>query len=69
MWIDLVCINQDLVVERNHQLDLMMQICRGAERVVVYLGESTDSSDEAMEWIREIDVPADFGELLFLYRD
>jgi hypothetical protein len=56
-------INPDLVAERNHQLGLMIQIYHGAVRVVVYLGESAYGSDKAMDWIREVDVPADFDEL------
>lgn len=62
IWIDSLCINQDLVLERNHQLGLMSQIYGRASRVVVYLGESADESDKAMDWIREIDVPSDFGQ-------
>ena len=47
----------------EQQLGLMIQIYHGAVRVVVYLGESAYGSDKAMDWIREVDVPADFDEL------
>jgi len=67
IWIDSLCINQDLVLERNHQLGLMSQIYSQASRVVVYLGESADESDNAMNWIREIDVPSDFGQSAYSY--
>jgi hypothetical protein len=52
VWIDSICINQNEVTERNHQLGLMAQIYTKAEQVVIYLGESQDDSDSAMDWIR-----------------
>ncbi|KAL7913765.1 heterokaryon incompatibility domain-containing protein [Trichoderma velutinum] len=61
LWIDSICINQHSMPERNHQVSLMAQIYQGARRVVVYLGQSADDSDEAMQSIREIDEPSDYG--------
>lgn len=61
LWIDSICINQALVLERNHQVTLMTRIYQGANRVVVYLGKSADNSDTAMDWIRELDQPSDYG--------
>jgi hypothetical protein len=59
LWVDFICINQPLIAERNHQLSLMAQIYARASRVVVYLGEGTEESDEAMDTIREIDEPSE----------
>ncbi len=39
LWVDAVCINQDDVVEKNHQVHLMKDIYGGATRVLVWLGE------------------------------
>jgi len=61
LWIDSICINQALVPERNHQLSLMPRIYSTAVRVVAYIGEPADGSDEAMDWIREVDAPSDYG--------
>jgi hypothetical protein len=57
VWIDSICIDQTEVTERNHQLGLMAQIYTQAERVVIHLGESSEDSDSAMDWLREIDDP------------
>jgi hypothetical protein len=58
VWIDAICIDQNEVDERNHQLGLMAQIYTQAKRVVIYLGESSNDSNSAMDWIRQIDSPA-----------
>ncbi|KAF6810605.1 heterokaryon incompatibility protein [Colletotrichum plurivorum] len=61
LWIDFICINQSDVPERNHQLALMPRIYNGASRVVVYLGESSesDSSDAVMLWLQNIHSPSE----------
>ncbi len=37
-WIDQICINQNHLEERNHQVSLMKQIYSGAAMVVIWLG-------------------------------
>jgi hypothetical protein len=64
LWVDAICINQSLIPERNHQLTLMARIYHCASRVIVYLGESANDSDSAIDWIREIDEPAEQPWLL-----
>jgi hypothetical protein len=59
LWIDSICINQELVAERNHQLELIPLIYSRATRVIVYLGSNTEDSDAALTWISEIDSPLD----------
>lgn len=39
VWIDAVCIDQDDVSERGHQVQLMPKIYSGARSVLVYIGE------------------------------
>lgn len=41
VWIDAVCIDQDNVDERGHQVQLMDQIYSMADKVLIYLGEPT----------------------------
>lgn len=49
-WIDAVCINQADVSERNHQVSIMHQVYAAAERVLVWLGESTPEEEDALKF-------------------
>ncbi|EEU42374.1 uncharacterized protein NECHADRAFT_79878 [Fusarium vanettenii 77-13-4] len=40
IWVDAVCIDQNSVLERNHQVSIMADIYRNAARTIVWLGES-----------------------------
>lgn len=44
LWVDAICINQDSVRERGHQVQQMRDIYRRAHRVIFWLGPLTDSS-------------------------
>lgn len=44
MWIDAICIQQDDVNKRNHQVGFMSSIFRNADLVVVWLGLEIDIS-------------------------
>lgn len=57
LWIDAVSIDQHNFPERNHQVTLMSQIYSGAAEVIIYLGESEDNCDLAIELIIELDNP------------
>jgi hypothetical protein len=52
IWADSVCINQMDKQEKEYQIQLMAKIYGLANRVVVYLGEAADDSDQALEDIR-----------------
>lgn len=41
LWIDLICIQQDEVKEKNHQVQQMGAIYAEAESVIIWLGEQT----------------------------
>lgn len=45
VWIDSICIDQNEITERNHQLGLMARIYTQAEQVVIHLGEASEDSD------------------------
>ncbi|KAF2117018.1 heterokaryon incompatibility protein-domain-containing protein [Lophiotrema nucula] len=49
LWIDAICIDQANIPERNHQVSLMSRTYSSAQRVVVWLGPTRDSSDFAMD--------------------
>ena len=49
LWIDAICINQADIVERNAQVSRMGDIFKMAERVIVWVGPSTNNSQLAMQ--------------------
>ncbi|CZR68380.1 related to heterokaryon incompatibility protein [Phialocephala subalpina] len=52
IWVDFVCINQEDEEEKERQIQSMAKIYGQASRVIVYLGEAADDSDQALEDIR-----------------
>lgn len=44
VWIDAICINQDDISERGHQVGLMPDIYSGAKNVLMYIGEVSSCS-------------------------
>lgn len=52
IWADSVCIDQKRDQEKECQIQLMAKIYGQADRVIVYLGEAADGSDQALEDIR-----------------
>ncbi|ETS80257.1 hypothetical protein PFICI_07786 [Pestalotiopsis fici W106-1] len=57
LWVDAVCINQDSIEERNHQVPLMGSIYGSASRVIYWLGRKEDgilSGDAAIAAIHEM---------------
>ncbi|KAK4611769.1 Heterokaryon incompatibility protein 6, OR allele [Fulvia fulva] len=54
IWIDAVCINQEDALEKSIQVPLMAQIYGRAKRAVVWLGESSVSTDQGMELMRTL---------------
>jgi Heterokaryon incompatibility protein (HET) len=54
MWIDAICINQDDITERNHQVQLMSQIFGCAKEVIAWLGLEADGSRLAMEALQGV---------------
>lgn len=52
IWIDAVCINQNDDREKEQQIQFMAKIYALANRVIVWLGEVAEDSDQALHWIR-----------------
>ena len=48
LWIDALCINQDDIIERAHQVGLMSRIYGQAQNVLAWLGPPSENSDIAM---------------------
>lgn len=57
IWVDAICINQDDVNERNHQVHIMENIYSQAAAVVVWLGSESQSSRAAMDLIIDCNRP------------
>ena len=51
MWIDAICINQQDIAERNHQVRQMGKLYMKAGRVITWLGQADEDSDRAMEYL------------------
>ena len=49
VWIDALCIDQSSIAERSRQVGIMSQIYSGAKRVVVWLGEADESTEQAIK--------------------
>jgi hypothetical protein len=54
LWVDAVCINQDNIAERNHQVGFMSSIYRQAHCVIAWLGPETETSHHAMSFLNQI---------------
>ncbi|RSM00621.1 hypothetical protein CEP52_009024 [Fusarium oligoseptatum] len=49
LWVDAVCINQADLNERSQQVSMMREIYASAERVVIWIGEEGDDSDDVFD--------------------
>ncbi|KAH3916670.1 hypothetical protein HBI56_048710 [Parastagonospora nodorum] len=56
LWIDALCINQDLLSERNHQVGLMKSIYSSAKQVLIWLGPPQNCSNLVVEVMRTGDL-------------
>lgn len=54
-WIDALCIDQDNEEERGQQVQQMGSIYSNAERVIIWLGESTFDTDYAMDHMKQLE--------------
>lgn len=54
IWVDAICINQNDVEERNHQVPHMRLVFSDCDFTFSWLGEADDTSDLAMDSISEI---------------
>ncbi|KAJ4363395.1 hypothetical protein N0V83_009688 [Neocucurbitaria cava] len=52
LWVDMVCIDQENLNEKNHQVEMMDIIYGNAERVCIWLGAANDSSRTAFRFIK-----------------
>ncbi len=54
LWIDALCINQNDNHEKNHQIPMMPTIYGQADRACVWLGDASEDSDMAIDFMEAI---------------
>lgn len=54
LWIDAICINQQDIAERNHEVLRIMEIYEHATSVVVWLGPASDDSGLAYDHLEDL---------------
>jgi ankyrin repeat protein len=55
VWVDAICINQEDVKERGHQVAQMTSIYKNAEKVVVWLGRSDSDTGSVFRHMRQLE--------------
>jgi Heterokaryon incompatibility protein (HET) len=55
LWIDAICINQDDFAERSQQVQLMTDVYKNAERVLVWIGEEPALSRRTFDTLHLLD--------------
>ena len=63
LWVDAICINQSSAHEKGAQVAKMHRLYHKADLVYVWLGKASDSSDEAMDAIRDVGLPKDSKDM------
>jgi len=51
LWVDIICIDQRNASEKNHQVSIMPQIFRNAQKVIAWLGAEDELSKLAMRFL------------------
>lgn len=64
LWIDAICIDQENTSEKNSQVSFMARIYNQATHVCVWLGETSGSSDLAVNFISRVVNLEDFDRLV-----
>ena len=65
IWIDAICINQDDMEERSHQVGMMRDIYQKASRIIVWLGPKSTYSDKAMVLLHELNIDSITEQMAF----
>ncbi|RYN79389.1 hypothetical protein AA0120_g10711 [Alternaria tenuissima] len=55
IWVDAICIDQNNIRERGHQVQQMCKIYSQAEEVVVWLGQATQETDVLMGSLQQLE--------------
>ncbi len=55
IWMDSICIDQDNVAERSHQVSMMALIYKSSPRVNMWLGEENETTQEGISMLESLD--------------
>lgn len=55
-WIDALCIDQSNKAEQTHQIRLMRNIFATAQHVIAFIGEPSEDSDIAMQFLKRLEL-------------
>lgn len=65
LWIDAICINQNDLDERSTQIQHMLNIYHGATRILIWLGEESETSPLAIDAMKALDQPSERKGVVF----
>ena len=65
LWVDALCINQRNIKERNHQVQMMGRIYRGANAVLVWLGRELQNSFQVIDLSKKMQEYAESADTDF----
>ncbi|KIY02086.1 uncharacterized protein Z520_02224 [Fonsecaea multimorphosa CBS 102226] len=58
LWVDAICIDQDDVREKNHQVQLMKDIYGRSSQVIIWLGPGDRQSDDLFDYLNKLTEPS-----------
>lgn len=68
LWIDAICIDQENLEERGHQVKKIGDVYHTARQVIIWLGPATDDSGHAVRFLHEISARIAIDWITFVIR-
>ena len=65
LWVDAICINQENVIERGHQVKLMGMLYARATKTLIWLGPESQDSAQAIEDLEQLSQDKHLSEVPF----
>ncbi|RYP59738.1 hypothetical protein DL770_010148 [Monosporascus sp. CRB-9-2] len=69
LWVDAICINQENMAERSSQVRIMREIYTRCLRVVIWLGEKSGHSEEALDLVQTINEVKEYDAMNGILRN
>ncbi|KAK1244940.1 hypothetical protein MKX08_004569 [Trichoderma sp. CBMAI-0020] len=69
LWVDAICINQDDLLEKNHQIPMMNMIYMRASELIIWLGPPSFDSELAIQSILEMGSGSPYDKLITVEND
>ncbi|EHK48140.1 hypothetical protein TRIATDRAFT_180361, partial [Trichoderma atroviride IMI 206040] len=69
IWIDAICINQNDLLEKNHQIPMMNMIYGRASELIIWLGPPSFDSELAIQSILEMGSGSPYDKLFTVEND